>query len=603
LFPQWEGGNQDERAAANVPVPLNDNAVDGSSLTFFQDWSGNNVEVTAFIGDMHLNLDDPDIIGGVYDTETSQVSYLIGGGAFGDMGDLVITSESFTIIFIHKSDGDGGDIIDGKGVISPRIVQRGDGRIDYQMGANAYNFHDTGSFPVGYNIYAHTQGMEYVRGYTNGANVFELMEAGVAPSAGATLRTLSSLDSGASRLRHDLAAVGFVNKVMTPEQIDKLHIWLSERTGLDVAQNFSISYPPEQYIAQRSLDPDNGTGTIAVEGVYRKNDPVSGSFNGGASSAMTVDGFTYSGSVTGAVGVGSLDLTDGTTTVSTLVIGIGDRFGFDGQSNSLGQGGSDVPASTHAGPILGTILSPDDIPAIMTRTQSQKGHYPAFLTDMTNATGRCAHVTATGMGSQALVNFMPDAPVLSGESYNLFERAERTWITAAGFDPNTYDWTIHGRIFTALGFMQGETDCAQLVADYAAATDAYEARLRTYIQGRAAKFAVPTFVIVQQDLQTVDTPEYTKYCTPEALDAIRTAQLRVRGEVPGYDEEPWALRGPDMRGFVMDGVRGVHCYSQASNAEFGQRWSAAVRAELDAIVYSGVNMVRGPDGEPVVNRT
>lgn len=599
---QWEGGGQDERASENVPAPINNSAVNGTVLSKLQDWSSNNVDIDAFIGDFHLNTGDTGIIGNTYDTQASQISYLIGGSAAADPGSLTIDGVAFTFMFLYRADADGGDIIDGKGGNpTPRVVQRGDGRIDFAMGATTYDFHNTGSFAVGYNVYMHTQGPDFVRGYKNGAVVFESLSGGEVPGTGATIRSIFSLDSGSSRLRGDFVILGFKNAVMTPDEVDRAHIWISERTGVDVAQNFSLSTPPEDFIVQRSLDPDSGTGVFHVEGVYRKDDPLTGSFNGGASSAMTAQGFTYSGIITGATGVGSLDVTDASATVSRAVAGVGDVLGADGQSNALGQGGSDVPPSTHDGPILGTLLSPDDIPAITTRTQSQKGHYPAMLTDYTNATGRCLHITATGKGSEPLASFLPDAPPPSGETYNLFDRAARTWITAAGFDPDTYDYTVDGRIMSGIMFMQGETNCAQLVSGYAAATDAYEANLRTYIQARAAQFGVPVFVIVQQDLQTVDGVK-TKYCTPEALDAIRTAQLRVRGEVVGFDEEPWALRGPDMRGFVMDGDRNVHCYSQASNAEFGQRWSAAIRSEFNAIVYSGADMVRGPDGEPVVNR-
>lgn len=234
----WSGGNQDARAAANVPAPINNSAVDGDSLTSLQDWSSNNVSIDAFIGDLHLNTDPDGVTGNTFDTEATEISYLIGGAGSGDPGTLTIDGVEYTIVFIYKSEGDGGTIYDSKGTgLGPRVTQRGDGRIDFTDGSLSYDYHNTGSHPAGYHVGLHTQSADFARGYWDGAMVFEDLSGGNAPGANMTFRSIFSLDGGSSRLRSDLVAIGFYNGVLLPAVVDQLHQWIADTHGLAVAPN------------------------------------------------------------------------------------------------------------------------------------------------------------------------------------------------------------------------------------------------------------------------------------------------------------------------------------------------------------------------------
>lgn len=321
-------------------------------------------------------------------------------------------------------------------------------------------------------------------------------------------------------------------------------------------------------------------GIVRVSGGYLgplaavPQETVEARWGGGAWRAATLSQDRWSIQIPGTVGSSDLEVRALGGAVSTSIqdISIGDVYLVDGQSNALGALGSTTPPLSYMAPPAGYIFSPHDVPALDPPVTSMKGQWPAFIEHMTKTkTTVPIFVHITGRGSTKLDQFLSTSvePAAANTQDNLFKRAYASWVRGAGFDPSSYDPNIDPPIAKAIIFLQGETDADQLVADYAQATDRYEASLRALLTSRQSQLKLPTYISILQELDP-------SYATAEALAAVRTAQRRVRGEVQNISKHPAALSGPDLTGVTFDGVNGVHPNSQMSAADFGVRIAQAI---------------------------
>lgn len=321
-------------------------------------------------------------------------------------------------------------------------------------------------------------------------------------------------------------------------------------------------------------------GIVRVSGRYSGPlaavplETVEARWGGGSWRAATLVQDQWSIQIPDTIGSSDLEVRALGGAVSTSIQdrSIGDVYLVDGQSNGLGALGSTTLPLSYMAPPAGYIFSPHDVPALDPPVTSMKGQWPAFIEHMTktkNAVPIFVHIT--GRGSTKLEQFLSTSaePAAANTQENLFKRAYESWVRGAGFDPRSYDPNVDPPIAKAVIFLQGETDADQLVADYAQATDMYEASLRALLTSRQSQLKLPTYISVLQELDP-------SYATVDALAAIRTAQRRVRGEVQNVSKHPAALRGPDLTGVTFDGVNGVHPNAQMSAADFGVRIAQAV---------------------------